>query len=108
MVKDPLVALLETMMEMRAEGLGTPYLVVWCGDSSGALYRDFYDNYYNVEKWKDCFVYWDGLPLLLTTHTRESNFPLKPENLFTVRSMRNTAATSSPWRAVTAINTTVG
>ncbi len=87
MVSDPLVALLETMMEMRAEGLGTPYLVVWCGDSSGALYRDMYNNYYGVEKWRDCFVYWDGLPLLLTTHTREENFPLKSDNLFTVRSM---------------------
>ncbi len=87
MVSDPMVAIFETIMEMRAEGLGTPYVVVWCGDSSGALYRDMYNNYYNVEAWRDCFVYWDGLPLLLTTHTREENFPLKSENLFTVRSM---------------------
>ncbi len=87
MVSDPMVAIFDTIMEMRAEGLGTPYVVVWCGDSSGALYRDMYDNYYGVEKWRDCFVYWDGLPLLLTTHTRPENFPLKSENLFTVRSM---------------------
>ncbi len=87
MIRDPMVAIFETIMEMRAEGLGTPYVVVWCGDSSGALYRDMYDSYYNVEAWRDCFVYWDGLPLLLTTHTRPESFPLKSENLFTVRSM---------------------
>ncbi len=87
MIRNPMVALFDTIMEMRAEGLGTPYVVVWCGDSNGSLYRDMYDNYYNVERWRDCFVYWDGLPLLLTTHTRPQNFPLKDENLFTVRSM---------------------
>ncbi len=87
MIKDPMVALFDTIMEMRAEGQGTPYVVVWCGDNGGALYRDMYDHYYNVEKWKDCFVYWDGLPFLLTTHTRPENFPLKNDDLFTVRSM---------------------
>ncbi len=87
MVADPMTTLFDTIMEMRAEGLGTPYVAVWCGDSAGPLYRDMYDSYYNVEKWKDCFVYWDGNPFLLTTHTRPENFPLKAEDLFTVRSM---------------------
>ncbi len=87
MIHNPMEALFDTILEMRAEGLGTPYVVVWCGDNGGALYRDMYNNYYNVDRWKDCFVYWDGLPLLLTTHTRPENFPLKSENLFTVRSM---------------------
>ena len=85
MIADPMIALFDTIMEMRAEGKGTPYVVVWCGDSTGALYRDLYDHYYAVEKWQDCFVYWDGRPLLLTTHTRADKFPLK--DLFTVRSM---------------------
>ncbi len=87
MIDDPMTALFDTIMEMRAEGLGTPYVVVWCGDNDGLLYRYLYDSYYNVEKWRDCFVYWDGLPLLLTTHTRPENFPLKDEGLYTVRSM---------------------
>ncbi len=87
MIRNPMVALFDTIMEMRAEGLGTPYVVVWCGTNDGPLYRDMYHSYYNQEKWKDCFVYWDGLPLLLTTHHLPDNFPLKDENLFTVRSM---------------------
>ena len=87
MIDDPMTALFDTIMEMRAEGLGTPYVVVWCGDNDGRLYQYLYDSYYNVEKWRDCFVYWDGKPLLLTTHTRPENFPLKDADIFTVRSM---------------------
>ena len=87
MIDDPMIALFDTIMEMRAEGLGTPYVVVWCGDNNGRTYRYLYDEFYSVEKWRDCFVYWDGLPLLLTTHIRPEGFPLKDDNLFTVRSM---------------------
>ena len=87
MIDDPMIALFDTIMEMRAEGQGTPYVVVWCGDNDGRLYRYLYDAFYQVDQWEDCFVYWDGLPLLLTTHIRPDNFPLKDENLFTVRSM---------------------
>ncbi len=87
MINDPMVALFDTIMEMRAEGKGTPYVVVWCGDNDGRLYRALYDNFYNMDKWEDCFVYWDGKPLLLTTHTRPENFPLNDENIYTVRSM---------------------
>ena len=87
MIDDPMTALFDTIMEMRAEGLGTPYVVVWCGDNDGRLYQYLYDAYYNVEKWADCFVYWDDKPLLLTTHTRPENFPLKDQNIYTVRSM---------------------
>ena len=87
MIDDPMIALFDTIMEMRAEGLGTPYVVVWCGDNDGRMYRYLYDSFYSVEKWADCFVYWDDKPFLLTTHTRPESFPLKDENLFTVRSM---------------------
>ncbi len=87
MIDDPMTALFDTIMNMRAEGLGTPYVVVWCGDNDGRLYRYLYDAYYNQDKWQDCFVYWDGLPLLLTTHTSPDRFPLKNEKIYTVRSM---------------------
>ena len=87
MIDDPMTALFDTIMEMRAEGLGTPYVAVWCGDNDGRMYQYLYDAYYNVEKWRDCFVYWDNKPFLLTTHTRPEDFPLKDQDLFTVRSM---------------------
>lgn len=85
MIDDPMIALFDTIMEMRAEGLGTPYVVIWCGNSDGPMYRYLYDSFYNVEKWKDCFVYWEGKPFFLTTHKKPEEFPLK--DLFTVRSM---------------------
>ena len=84
-IEKPMDAILETIMEMRVEGLGTPYVVFWVGTNDGPLYQALYDRYHAPEKWKDCFVYWDGKPFLLTTHTTPENFPLK--DLFTVRSM---------------------
>ena len=84
-IEKPMDAICETIMEMRLEGLGTPYVVFWVGTNDGPLYQALYDRYHAAEKWKDCFVYWDGKPFLLTTHTFPKDFPLK--DLFTVRSM---------------------
>ena len=86
MVDRPMVALFETIMEMRAEGLGTPYVVVWVGGGGDdRLYQYLYDNYYGQEKWADCFVYWDGKPFLLTTFYHDETDPAPEE--FTTRCM---------------------
>lgn len=84
-IQTPMDAICDTIMEMRAEGKGTPYVVFWVGDGQGPLYKELYDKYHAVEKWKDCFVYWEGKPFMLTTHKKPSEFPYK--DLFTVRSM---------------------
>lgn len=84
-IEIPMVAILDTIMEMRAEGKGTPYVVFWSGSSDGPLYQALFDRFHNVDKWKDCFVYWDNKPLLITTHTDPADFPLK--DLYTVRMM---------------------
>ena len=84
-IQKPMDAICDTIMEMRAGGLGTPYVVFWVGDGEGPLYQELYNKYHNVEKWKDCFVYWGGKPFMLTTHKTPEEFPLK--DLFTVRSM---------------------
>ena len=79
MVDGPMIALFETIMEMRAEGLGTPYVVVWVGGGGDdRLYQYLYDNFYGQEKWADCFVYWDEKPFLLTTfiHDEENPAPI--------------------------------
>ena len=80
----PLRALCETVTEMRAEGKKTPYIVLWCGESNGELIDAFYERFYTVEEWKDCFVYWDGKPFMITTKPTE-RFPRR--ELFTVRYM---------------------
>ncbi len=84
-IQTPMDAICDTIMEMRAEGLGTPYVVFWVGDGNGPLYKELYDKYHAVEKWQDCFVYWDSKPLMLTTHKTPEAFPY--QDLFTVRSM---------------------
>ena len=84
-IQKPMDAICDTIMEMRAEGLGTPYVVFWVGDGNGPLYQELYDKYHAVEKWKDCFVYWEGKPFMITTHKTPEDFPLK--DLYTVRSM---------------------
>jgi len=99
-IQKPMDALLGTIMEMRTEGLGTPYVVLWVGDwvgeSKGPLYQKLYDEYYAQDQWEDCFVYWDGKPLLLTAYTQPEDFPLKDKDLFTVRSMWNYLSKSRP------------
>ncbi len=84
-IQKPMDAICDTIMEMRAEGQGTPYVVFWVGDNKGPLYREIYNKYHAVEKWQDCFVYWDDKPFLHTTHMQYDEFPCK--DLFTIRSM---------------------
>lgn len=77
----PSVALLDTIMEMRAEGLGTPYVVYWMGSDN--MFDHINDNFMSVEKWKDCFVYWDGKPFIMDW---EYNKKYKTDK-YTVRGM---------------------
>jgi hypothetical protein len=62
-IEGPLTALLDTIMEMRAEGLGTPYVVCWMGSDN--MFSAMKEKFLDVEKWKDCFVYWDGKPFIM-------------------------------------------
>ena len=80
----PMRTLCEVILEMRAEGLQVPYIVPWCGASDGPLIEAFYEKFYTVEEWRDCFVYWEGKPFMLTAKLVE-DFPC-PE-LFTIRRM---------------------
>lgn len=77
----PSVALLDTIMEMRAEGLGTPYVVFWMGNEN--MFDNINDYFMSVEKWKDCFVYWDGKPFIMNW---EYNKKYKTDK-YTVRGM---------------------
>lgn len=63
-------ALLDTIVEMRAEGKTTPYVVFWNKTSDGQnwdVVNAIYEEFHTVEKWKDCFVYWEGNPFMLIT-----------------------------------------
>lgn len=80
----PIRTLCEVVVEMRAEGIKVPYIVLWCGSSDGLMIRMVYNMFYSEKKWEDCFVYWEGKPFMITTRPVEE-FPC-PE-LFTVRHM---------------------
>ena len=74
------IALLDTIVEMRAEGLSTPYVVMW--PNSPDAFPVFYEKFYGVDKWKDCFVYRDGKPFIL-----HWNYKTSETDLFTTRGM---------------------
>ena len=74
------IALLDTMVEMRAEGLKTPYVVMW--PNTPEVFPVFYEKFYGVEKWKDCFVYRDGKPFIL-----HWNYKTSETDLFCTRGM---------------------
>ena len=80
----PLRTLCEVILEMRAEGKKVPYIVPWCGESEGPLIEAFYERFYAVEAYRDCFVYWEGKPfMLLKDLVKDFSHP----ELFTVRRM---------------------
>ncbi len=62
-IEGPTEVLLDTIMEMRAEGLGTPYVVFWMGSDN--MFPAMKEHFLDVDKWKDCFVYWNGNPFIL-------------------------------------------
>lgn len=68
MVEAPCRALLDTVTEMRAEGLTTPYVVMWCNTANGwDVVDEIYDVFVGDEKYRNCWVYWNGLPFFITT-----------------------------------------
>lgn len=74
------IALLDTMTEMRSEGEKTPYIAMW--PNSVDAFDTFYDKFYGVDKWKDCFVYWDGKPFII-----HWNYETSQTEKFTTRAM---------------------
>lgn len=77
----PTKALLDTIVEMRQEGIKTPYVLNWMNTDDGWTLTDvfqniFYNHYdeqnlaalgYNKAAYRDIFVHWYGLPFMLTT-----------------------------------------
>lgn len=84
-VTKPVTALCDVILEMRAEGLKTPYVVFWSRVNEDELWgvvEKTYDQFYKDGKYKDCFVYWEGKPLHLSTSILDN-----PPEEFTIRHM---------------------
>ncbi len=97
----PARAICETIMDMRAEGEGTPYVVFWLGtNKQGKLFNQANLDFFSQEKWKDCFVYWDQKPFVITWGNTEDCPYL---DTMTVRTMRglNYDAPEDEWSFLT-------
>ena len=84
-VYGPMMTLLDTMMEMRAEGQGTPYIAMWFTDE--VMYEPAWKYFYGNELYQDCFVYWDDKPFLLMWHLDSTDVTSKAAQHYTIRSM---------------------
>ena len=84
--EDAMEIFLETSMQMRAEGLMTPYVVPWCYGSAIEGKGDigkFYELFMSNEKYKDMWFYWEGKPLTLIKPVGDrSNFPILEDEFY--------------------------
>lgn len=108
-------AVLDTCVQMRSEGLKTPYIVFWnrnTDDEAWTIVGKVYSQFINKAEYKDLFVYLvndtsgKALPLVLgtgsTTSTQgssEANIPSLYNNMFTYRTMwgLQTVRQSTDW-----------
>lgn len=97
----PMRTLCEVSLEMRAQGMKVPYIVPWFTRSEGPMLDAVYERFYISDKWKDCFVYWDGKPFMITTKSVDL-FPRRDR--FTVRYMWG-LTTEKCWRFLNLDNT---
>jgi hypothetical protein len=59
-------SLCKVSLEMRGQGIKTPYFVFTLHSNAGEMTNNLYDNIYSKNKYKDLWFYWEGKPLLLT------------------------------------------
>ncbi len=100
----PCIAILEVMQEMRSEGKETPYFVFWSGVSDEKGWRvveKTYEKFYADDKYKDCFVYWEGKPFTLVTGIISD-----PPEEFTIRQMMglNQLPKTEQWSFLNPVN----
>lgn len=70
-IEGPMTALLDTIMEMRAEGKKTPYIVLW--PNNYVMFDALKTNFIDKSKWADCFVYWSGKPFMMYWNDSSTN-----------------------------------
>ena len=105
-VTKPCTAILDTIIEMRAEGKKTPYVIFWTNVNDRerwAVVEDTYEEFVSQEKWKDCFVYMERKPLMLITNV----IPGSPKYDLTLRHQWGLRGNKEPneWSFLEIINT---
>ena len=75
MLRQPTAALLDTLLEMRAEGLKTPYVVSWNHTEPAfgyAVCDQLYQEHFSKPEYRDLLVYWGEKQLVITTKLTEN------------------------------------
>ena len=83
--EDAMEVFLDTCLELRAEGLMTPYVVPWCfgtaTEGSGDTGK-FYELFMTQEKYKDMWFYWEGKPLAMIKPLDDGSYPILEDEYF--------------------------
>ena len=83
--EDAMEVFLDTCLELRAQGLMTPYVVPWCFGDSDESYGNtgtFYELFMTREKYKDLWFHWEGKPLALIKPLDDGSFPILDNEYF--------------------------
>lgn len=75
MVRQPVTALLDTLLQMRREGLKTPYVVSWNHtepDFGYGVCDKLYEEHFRKPEYKDLLVYWGDQLFTITTKLTEN------------------------------------
>lgn len=78
-------AIVDTLYQMRKEGLNTPQIAFHCGDSTDSTYKlvnYLYENLYSQNRYRELWFMWDGKPLMLGNNAALSS---TCKNFFTFR-----------------------
>ncbi len=81
---DQVIAFCNISLQMRREGLQTPYVVFCTHTNSGKTINKLYDQFYSLIKYKDLWFIWQGKPLILGDKDDPELFP-EAKNFFTFR-----------------------
>ncbi|MCR4683262.1 MAG: hypothetical protein K5647_08025 [Clostridiales bacterium] len=90
MVKEPCIAMMETLYEMTEEGLEVPYVVNWCGTPVDYSTIDkLYEEVYASGKYDRLWVYWGGKPFFLCTEWKGERDDIKVKMMWGLRGNMN-------------------
>ena len=87
-------------LEMRSQGIPTPYICFLSFASSGVVINRLYNEFYAPGKYKDLWFYWQGKPLIMGKHW-DPELSAEAKDFFTFRyswAWTNAKATPHHWQ----------
>ncbi len=76
--------LCQVSLQMRDDGIPTPYICFLTYSNSAAVINQLYNDFYSRDKYKDLWFYWDGKPLIFGQYP-DSKISEAASSFFTFR-----------------------